>query len=112
MPVNASPSFVSWSSTVEIVGASLTALTIRSNAVVAVYSPSETVTVIEAEPDWLPAGVICTVRSSSEPAVTMLPGGSKVVIGDVAENIYEAGGLSGSEIVKERTPVCPSSSMV
>ena len=69
--------------TSEIVGGSLTAVTVTTNVSVAVAVPSLTVSVMVVVPDWLAAGVTVTVRFAPVPPMTMLAFGTRVVLDDV-----------------------------
>src|SRR3954453_19749678 len=74
---------VVWSVMLEIVGGSLTAVTLRTNTLSAVAAPSLTVRVIVALPNWLSAGVIVAVRLASVPANTMLATGTRPGLDEV-----------------------------
>src|SRR5256885_1946722 len=60
----------------EMVGASLTGVTVNKKSSLALSAPSLTVTVIVVAPDWLANGVTATVRLAPLPPNVMLPTGT------------------------------------
>ena len=86
-------------------GCPLSARTSRSKLVEAVACPSLTVRVIVALPDWLPEGVILTVRLLLEPPKVMLLLGAKARLDDEALTTRLLAGISGSPTVKLIGPV-------
>src|SRR5690349_9075682 len=97
---------------VEMVGASLTALTVARNVALAVALPSLTVTVIVALPNWFVAGRTVTVRFAPLPPNVILPLGIKVAWDDVPVRVKALTGVSASPIVNGIAPVVVSSLMV
>jgi hypothetical protein len=84
----------------EIVGASFGAtLTVMVNALVVVFVPSLTETVIVALPVLPDAGVTVTVRFAPLPPNTMLAFGTNVVEEELPETVRFAAGVSGSPTV-------------
>ena len=69
------------------------------NALLVVFVPSLTLTVMEAVPDLPAAGVTVTVRFAPEPPNTMLAVGTSVVDDDVPETVRLAAAVSASPIV-------------
>ena len=85
----------------DIVGRSLTPVTVRSNeSLTDPPFPSVTVTVMVAVPIWLEAGVIVTVRDPPLPPKTMLLFGTSVRFEEVPETPSEPSAVSTSLIVK------------
>jgi len=105
------PTTVDWSGMFDIVGASLTALTVTTKLVLALDCPSLTVTVIVAVPDWLAAGVRVTVRLVPEPPKTMFALGANVGFDELPLTVKPAG-VSVSFTVKLMVPVVVSSLIV
>ena len=95
----------------EMTGASLTGVTVSRNERLALASPSETVTVTSAEPDWLGAGTRLRVRLLLEPATVMAALGSRVRLDETALTWRAPGGVSPSPMVKA-TPLSGVSSAV
>jgi len=75
------------------------AWTVNVNALLAVFVPSLTVTVMVALPVLPDAGVTVTVRFAPEPPSTMLAVGTKVVEEEVLVSVRFAAGVSASPIV-------------
>ena len=93
----------------EMVGASLTGLTVRRNESLLLKEPSLTVTVIVVDPDWLAKGVAFSVRFAPDPPKTRFALGIKPAFEEVALNTRLAAGVSASPTVKLRDPVALSS---
>src|SRR6185369_5787276 len=100
------------SATEEIVGKSLTGLTVSTNVSLFVACPSLTCTVIVQAPNALGAGVTVTVRLAPEPLKLMAPLGTRLVSDDEPNRESAVGRLSMSPTVKEMGPVVESSLMV
>ena len=83
----------------DIVGASFTALTVTVKVLLVVISPSETLTVMVAEPVLFAAGVIAIVLLAPDPPKTMPPAGISVVLDDVPVTVSEVTEASTSPIV-------------
>jgi len=95
------------------IGASFTDVTVSTNVSTAEPpSPSVTVTVIVAVPNWLAAGVTVTVRSAPLPPNTMLAFGTNVVLDELPVRTKSATGVSASPTVNDSAAVLVSSSMV
>ena len=95
-----------------MVGASFTAVTVKTNVSVAVNVPSLTVTVIVAVPFWLAAGVTVTVRFAPEPPNTMFAFGTSVVSLELPLTVKDVVAVSTSPMVKEIALVAVSSFVV
>ncbi len=94
----------------EIVGRSLTGVTIKSNVSVAVPPfPSETNNVMVVVPVALAAGVSVTVRLAPLPPSTMLAFGTRAGLLEVAVTVKDAAAVSRSPTVKAMAPVAVSS---
>ncbi len=102
-------SFVDCAAMSLIVGASLTAFTVKTNVSDVVNKPSLTVTVMVAEPFKFAAGVTVTVRFAPEPPNTMFAFGTNVVSLDEPLNVNEAAAVSTSPTVNEIALVAVSS---
>jgi hypothetical protein len=102
-------SFVDCAAISLIVGASLTAVTVKTKVSLAVNVPSLTVTVIVAVPLKFDAGVTVTVRFAPEPPNTMFAFGTNVVSLDVPLTVNEATAVSISSTVNESALVAVSS---
>ncbi len=104
-----------WSATSEIVGASLTAVTV-STKVSEVQAPpvaaSQTVRVMVVVPDWSRAGVMVTVRLAPLPPKTMLALGTSVVLDELPVTSRSAAAVSTSPTVKGMAAVAVSSAVV
>src|SRR5215831_7487083 len=98
------PVVVAWLAIAEIVGGSLTALTVNWKLVLAVAAPSLTVRVIVVTPDWLAAGVIVTVRFAPLPPNAKLVFGTSVRLDEVALTVRLPTGVSASPTVKAIVP--------
>jgi len=85
----------------EIVGAvfGAGAWTVKLNALLVVFVPSFTLTVMVAAPDLPAAGVTVTVRFAPEPPNTMLAVGTSVVDDDVPETVRLTAAVSASPTV-------------
>jgi hypothetical protein len=92
-----------------MVGASLTAVTVKTKVSVAVNVPSLTVTVIVAVPFWLAAGVIVTVRFAPVPPNTMFAFGINAVSLELPLTVKLATAVSKSPTVNEMADVAMSS---
>ena len=95
----------------EMVGGSLTAVTVTTNSSKALAAPSLTVMRMVAVPDWLGAGVTVTVRSAPEPPRTTLATGTRAVFDDVPVTVRLPAAVSASPTVKATAPVGLSSGM-
>src|SRR5882724_6331342 len=76
------------------VGGSFTAVTVRTKAVLALLTPSLTVTVMVLVPFWSAAGVICKLRENPLPLKRMLLVGTNPGLEEAAESTRLAGALS------------------
>ena len=95
----------------EMIGASLTGVTVNRKDRLAVARPSETETVTSVVPDWLGAGIRLRVRLLVEPAKVMAAFGSRVVFDETALTKRPPGGVSPSPMVKAM-PLSGASSAV
>ncbi len=93
----------------EMVGASFTAVTVRTNSSKAVAVPSLTVMRMVVVPDWLAAGVRVTVRLAPVPPRTMLATGTRAVLDDVLVSVRLPAAVSTSPTVKGTAGVGVSS---
>src|SRR3954466_12496807 len=96
----------------EMLGGSLTGLTVRTNVLVAVSEPSLTISERVAVPFWLLAGVTVTVRLAPEPPKMMLPLGTRVGLEDVPLRARLPGAVWASPTVKARGPTGVSSLVI
>ncbi len=74
--------------------------TITEKLLFAAAEPSLTVTVIVALPDWLNAGITCTVRFDPLPPNRTLASGIRTGFDEAALSVKLPTGLSASPIVK------------
>ena len=95
----------------EMVGGSLTAVTVTTNSSKALAAPSLTVMRMVVVPDWLGAGVTRTVRSAPEPPRATLATGTRAVFDDVRVTVRLPAAVSASPTVKP-APVGVSSGML
>ena len=109
-PVLASSSIVRSAMSL-MVGASLTGATITKKVSVALSAPSETVTVMVAEPLLLAAGVTVSVRFAPLPLSTRPAGGIKSALSLAGETSRLSSVLSVSLTVNSSGPVLASSTM-
>ena len=91
------------------VGASFTAFTVTTNESLAVTTPSLTVNVIVAEPDWFVAGTMRTVRLLPLPPNWMFAFGISAGFDDAADNVNPVATVSTSPIVTASGPKTESS---
>ena len=94
------------------VGASFTAVTVRTKVSLVVAVPSLTVTVIVDAPNWLAAGVAVSVREAPEPPKIRFALGMSVVFAEVAATVSAPAAVSTSPIVNVSALVAPSSAML
>src|SRR3954470_11627574 len=95
----------------ERVGGSFTGVTTNTNELLTVNSPSLTLTVTVADPNWLVAGVRVIVRFSPLPPKTMLFGGSIEGFDELAIIVRFSAEVSGSAIVNKIGSVGVSSTV-
>src|SRR3989442_10378624 len=88
-----------------IVGGVFTALTASTNASLALFTPSLTLTVIVASPVCPAAGLTVTVRLAPLPPKTMLLVGTSVAFDEFLLNVRLPTGVSTSPTVKLNGPV-------
>src|SRR3954471_7805629 len=97
---------------VEMVGASLTALTVTRKLAPALALPSLTVTVTIALPNWFVAGLTVTVRFAPLPPKTMFPFGIRDEREEVPVTVSALAAVSASPMVNGMAGVAASSLMV
>src|SRR5438552_764626 len=102
-------SLIVWLAMVEMVGGSLTGLTVRTKLLLRTFTPSLTLTVINVVPTWLVAGVTVTARLVPLPPKTMLALGTNVRLVDVALRVRLPAAVSTSPIMNAMGPVEVSS---
>ena len=110
-PSGASSSIV-LSEMLEIVGRSLTELTVSRNVSLAVAAPSPTVIVIVAVPNLSATGVTVTVRLAPLPAKTILPTGTSAGLDDAPVSVKASAAVSTSPTLNASAAVAASSSIV
>lgn len=75
-------------------------MTVTEKVLVAMFTPSLTVRVTEAMPDWLRAGVRVTLRLAPLPPSRIPDSGSNEVLVEAAVTASEAAAVSASPTVK------------
>jgi hypothetical protein len=103
---------VDWLAMVEMVGVSLTEVTVTWNDVEVDAAPSLTVTVMVTVPERFADGVTVTVRVSPDPPKTIPVNGTSVVLLDARLRVRDPTAVSTSPTTKARGAVDESSTMV
>ena len=103
-PVDVSSS-IDWLGMAEIVGASLTGLTVSMNRSTPMFTPSLAVIVISVVPDWFSSGTMVRVRTPLVPWRRMFALGIRAWLLEEAPTISDEAGVSESLTVKVIAPV-------